>query len=79
MLVTTFRLISIYVIHISIIIAIIAIDKAYHGFGITGGTEISDVYKPINIFSYLGGVAVVAISTIIAGLPSKKGKSNERV
>jgi len=78
MLVTSLRIVSMYAIHIGIIIAIVAIDKSYHGYGLMDNTQTSVVYDPINIFSYLGGVSIIAISTLISHF-KKKGSKDARI
>ena len=52
-------------------IAVIAIDKSCNGHSFTGG-HISDMYSPINIFTYIGGVSLILISTLVAQTLSRK-------
>ena len=73
MFLTFARIIVMYLFHIGIIIGVVAIDKAFHGYGLTEASQMSDVYSPINIFRYLGGVSIVSISTIIAHISFKRG------
>lgn len=73
MFLTFARILVMFLFHIGIIIGVIAIDKAFHGYGLTGASAMSAVYEPINIFSYLGGVSIVSISTIIAHISFKRG------
>lgn len=56
-------------------IAIIAIDKAANGHSILGG-DIKDIYSPINIFTYMGGVGLILISTLVAQFLSRKEGNN---
>jgi len=52
---------------------LIAIDKAASGYGLTDTSAASVVFSPINIFSYLGGVSIIAVSTVIAHISFKRG------
>lgn len=52
-------------------IAIVAIDKSANEHSFLGG-GISDMYSPINLFTYIGGVSLIMISTLVAQFLSRK-------
>lgn len=52
-------------------ISIIAIDRSVNGHSFTSG-PISDMYSPINLFTYIGGVSLILISTLVAQFLSRK-------
>ena len=56
-------------------ISIIAIDRSVNGHSFTDGT-ISDMYSPINLFTYIGGVSLILISTLVAQFLSREGRLN---
>lgn len=73
------RIFIVFAFHIVIIISIIAINKAVSGYSINEVSSASVMYNPINIFTYIGGVSIVAISTFIdhISIKKKRGALNE--
>lgn len=55
-----------------LLIAVIAINRISHGHTLISGGHITEMYSPINIFTYIGGVSLILISTLVAQLLSRK-------
>ncbi len=68
---TYVRLFTTLLLQVGLFIAIIALDKNAHGIGFWG-KDIKALLGPINIFTYLGGVGVIALSTFVAHFLKKK-------
>ena len=59
------------IIQAGLFISIIAIDRSVNGHSFISG-PISDMYSPINLFTYIGGVSLILISTLVAQFLSRK-------
>ena len=57
-------------------IAVMAIDKSVNGYSLFEGS-IESLYKPINIFTYLGGISLIFISTLVAQFLSRKEEKKD--
>lgn len=68
------RIFILYVLHIIAIIILIWVDNNESKLTILGRKGMESLYEPINIFTYIGAIAVIPISTFIAHIPSKKGR-----
>lgn len=58
-------------------IAVVFINKSVNGHTFTGGNT-SDMISPINVFTYIGGVSLILISTLVAQFLSRKEGINGR-
>lgn len=65
------------VIHSGIFISVIAINSVAnkHGFG-QGGLD--DMLNPINIFTYIGGISIIFICTIVVQSLSRKEDKHDK-
>lgn len=52
-------------------IVIIVINKTANGHSFNGG-GLSDMISPINLFTYIGGISLILISTLVAQFLSRK-------
>lgn len=64
--------------HAGVFLSIIAICKYYNGETLTTG-GLWTMYEPINIFTYLCGIGITVISTMIVNLLHKKGSADEKI
>lgn len=72
---TYIRVFILYVLHIISIIVLIYINKNQSGLSFWGSRGMDSLYEPINIFTYMGAIIVIPISTLIANLSSKQERS----
>lgn len=64
--------------HAGVFLSIVAICKYYNGETLmTGG--LWTMYEPINIFTYLCGIGITVVSTMIVNLLHRKGSANEKI
>jgi len=61
-----------YILHAIAIIVLVWVDKHQSGLTLWNSHGIDSVSAPISIFTYLGGVAVIPISTVVANFFYKK-------
>ena len=72
---TYIRIFILYILHIVAIIVLIYINKSQSNLSFWGSRGMHSLYEPINIFTYMGAILVIPISTLIAHLPSRKERS----
>lgn len=68
-----------FVFQIGMLFVLIAVDTSYHGLSFGHVTPHILVEGPIVFYTYLGGISVVALSSITTLLIKKKEGANERV
>ncbi|WKX02816.1 hypothetical protein [Candidatus Mycoplasma mahonii] len=72
---TLFRVIITFLFQAILFIGIILINKRAHGINLWSGRDLNIMFSPINLFTYLSGVGIIAISTFAASMPIfTKGK-----
>jgi len=69
---TSLRIFIVFGLHILFFFGLIAIDMHESGTRIFKG-GVNTLYSPINIFTYLGGLGVIALATIASLVWKKKG------
>ena len=65
-----------FIFHGGIFISIIAINNVSNGHSFAKG-GISDMISPINIFTYIGGVSIIFLSTLVIQFLSRKEGEND--
>lgn len=68
-----------YVIQVVMFFAVIAIDTSYNGVPFMNGGTAALVSGPIVIYTYLGGISVMAVASVTSLLIKKKEGADETV
>lgn len=61
------------VFHIGMFFVLIIVDQVVHGHAPLAG-EMSDLMSPINFYTYIAGLALSGVSTLVAHILKKKGE-----
>ncbi len=61
------------VIHAIFFILVVVIDKHFSGVSFSD-RNINVMYSPINVFTYIGGIGIIVVATLVAHTLHKKGE-----